>query len=271
MFRVGCSGWQYKHWKGDFYPAELPQSAWLDYYARHFDTVEVNNTFYRLPAEGVLERWRQRTPSGFLFTVKASRFLTHMKKLKDPEEPVERLFSRAFELRGKLGPVLYQLPKQMPKNLDRLGAFLQVLPARVKHTIEFRNPSWYDADVMQLLKKHNVALCLHDMAGSITPRLVTATFTYLRFHGSSGRYAGRYSQEQLANWADWLTSCGVSAFVYFNNDVGGHAPKDAKRLRICLARSASTEVNAEEFVSTLDGSTRPSGDPSISEDARTRA
>lgn len=120
-FRIGCSGWQYKHWKRDFYPADLAQREWLEYYARHFDTVEVNNSFYRLPSEGVFESWRARTPPNFLFGVKASRFLTHMKKLKDPEEPVERLFSRAVELRGKLGPVLYQLPKQMPKNIERLA------------------------------------------------------------------------------------------------------------------------------------------------------
>src|SRR5918992_5961654 len=165
-FRIGCSGWQYKHWKGDFYPSDLPQRGWLEYYARHFDTVEVNNSFYRLPPEGVFDSWRARTPAAFLFAVKASRFLTHMKKLNDPEEPVERLFSRATELRRKLGPVLYQLPKQMPRNLDRLAAFLEILPTRVKHAIEFREPSWYDDEVMRLLRRHNVALCLHDMPGS---------------------------------------------------------------------------------------------------------
>ena len=144
VYRVGCSGWQYKHWKGNFYPPELRQHEWLEYYARQFDTVEVNNSFYRLPPEGVFESWRARTPARFLFAVKASRFLTHMKKLKDPEEPVERLFSRAMELRSKLGPVLYQLPKQLPRNIERLAAFLEILPPRVKHAVEFREPSWYD-------------------------------------------------------------------------------------------------------------------------------
>ena len=230
MFRVGCSGWQYKHWKGDFYPADLPQREWLEYYARHFDTVEVNNSFYRLPPEGVFESWRARTPAKFLFAVKASRFLTHMKKLKDPEEPVERLFSRAVELRSKLGPVLYQLPKQMPKNVGRLEAFLAVLPRRVKHTIEFRDPSWYDDEVMRLLRRHNVALCLHDMPGSATRREITARFTYVRFHGTTGRYNGAYPDAALDDWAEWLVGNNIPGFVYFNNDVGGHAPRDAKKL-----------------------------------------
>jgi uncharacterized protein YecE (DUF72 family) len=235
-FRVGCSGWQYKHWKGDFYPADLPQRAWLEYYARHFDTVEVNNSFYRLPPDGVFGTWRSRTPASFLFAVKASRFLTHMKKLKDPEEPVERLFSRAVELRSKLGPVLYQLPKQMSKNIERLAAFLEILPARVKHVIEFREPSWYDQDVMQLLRRHNVALCIHDMGGSASPRTLTARFTYLRFHGATGRYNGAYPKDVLEDWAAWLVSANVPAFVYFNNDIGGHAPRDARMLVDLLSR-----------------------------------
>jgi uncharacterized protein YecE (DUF72 family) len=234
-FRIGCSGWQYKHWKGDFYPADLAQREWLEYYAGHFDTVEVNNSFYRLPPEGVFETWRARTPANFLFAVKASRFLTHMKKLKDPEEPVERLFSRAVELRGKLGPVLYQLPKQLPKNIERLAGFLEVLPPRIKHAIEFRDPSWYDDQVMQLLRRHNVALCLHDMPGSVPPRLLTARFTYVRFHGATGRYNGAYPMDALEEWAEWLEANAHPAFIYFNNDIGGHAPRDAKKLIDLLA------------------------------------
>jgi len=232
---VGCSGWQYRHWRGDFYPTDLRQREWLEYYARHFDTVEVNNSFYRLPTEGVFESWKARTPPQFLFAVKASRFLTHMKKLKDPEEPVERLFSRAFELRGKLGPVLYQLPRQFPKNLERLAGFLAVLPPRIKHAIEFREPSWYEGDVMQLLRRHHVALCLHDMPESASPRVLTARFTYVRFHGATGRYDGAYPRQMLEQWADWLMASGCPAFVYFNNDIGGHAPRDAKTLIDLLA------------------------------------
>jgi uncharacterized protein YecE (DUF72 family) len=240
-FRIGCSGWQYKHWKGDFYPADLPPRQWLEHYARHFDTVEVNNSFYRLPSEGVFDTWRTRTPASFLFAVKASRFLTHMKKLKDPEEPVARLFSRAFELRSKLGPVLYQLPKQMPKNLDRLAAFLELLPPRVKHTIEFREPSWYDEDVMRLLRRHNVALCIHDMPGSASARVLTAKFTYVRFHGATGRYNGAYPRAMLEDWAEWLVSNNVAAFLYFNNDIGGHAPRDARTLIQLLSRGQNLD------------------------------
>ena len=244
-FRVGCSGWQYKHWKGNFYPDGVPQSRWLEYYAERFDTVEVNNSFYRLPDEGVFGSWRDRAPRGFLFAVKASRFLTHMKKLKDPEEPVERLFSRARELRAKLGPVLYQLPKQMPKNIDRLAAFLHVLPPRLKHTIEFRHPSWYDADVMQLLQRRNVALCLHDMPGSASPRSITAPFIYVRFHGATGRYDGAYGRDTLEEWAQWLASTGRPAYVYFNNDIGGHAPRDAVTLRSVLTEQLGNDVRVQ--------------------------
>jgi uncharacterized protein YecE (DUF72 family) len=233
-FRIGCSGWQYKHWKGNFYPADLSQRQWLEHYARHFDTVEVNNSFYRLPDEGVFRGWRARVPSDFVFAVKASRFLTHMKKLKDPGEPVARLFSRARELGRKLGPVLYQLPRQMPRNDHRLGAFLRVLPRGIRHTIEFRHPSWYHVEVLRMLRARNVALCLHDMTDSMAPREVTATFVYVRFHGATGRYDGAYPGEVLEQWAGWLKNVGRPAHVYFNNDIGGHAPRDALTLKRAL-------------------------------------
>jgi uncharacterized protein YecE (DUF72 family) len=233
-YRVGCSGWQYGDWKGNFYPLDLPQHEWLTQYARHFDTVEVNNSFYRLPAAGVFESWRRRAPSGFVFAVKASRFLTHMKKLKDPQEPVERLFSRARELRGKLGPVLYQLPKQLSRNIERLEGFISALPPRTKHAVEFRDPSWYDEKVLTLLKRHKIALCLHDMPGAVPPRTVTAGFVYLRFHGATGRYRGAYSRKALAEWAEWLRTTSLPAYVYFNNDIGGQAPRDAAALKSLL-------------------------------------
>jgi uncharacterized protein YecE (DUF72 family) len=144
---------------------------------------------------------------------------------------VTRLFSRARELRSALGPVLYQLPKQMPRNIERLEGFLDVLPARVKHAIEFRHPSWYEGDVFRLMRRRGVALCLHDMPGSEPPRLVTARFVYVRFHGSTGRYDGAYPPEALLEWARWLRSTGRSAYAYFNNDIGGHAPRDAASMR----------------------------------------
>src|SRR4051812_12516913 len=181
--RVGCSGWEYKHWRGDFYPSEIPKTAWFDTYASVFDTVEINNSFYRLPEASTFARWAERAPKKFLFAVKASRFLTHMKKLKDPEEPLERFFERARELGPHLGPVLYQLPPGWKVDVARLDGFMRALPRDARHVCEFRDPSWYCDEVMALLRAHGVALCLHDMRGSATARVRLASFVYVRFHG----------------------------------------------------------------------------------------
>jgi len=226
----------YRHWRANFYPADLPQRDWLPFYARHFDTVEVNNSFYKLPVKGLFSGWRRRVPVRFLFAVKASRYLTHMKKLTDPVDPLAKLFSRVDELGGKRGPILYQLPRQFQKNVARLSTFLDALPnpRRVWHAIEFRHESWYDPAVIAMLAERNVALCLHDMPGSVPPRLVTADFIYVRFHGTSSRYGGKYSRRQLDGWAEWLTERHMPAFVYFNNDAGGHAPRDAQVLRALM-------------------------------------
>ena len=217
--RVGCSGWQYRHWRGDFYPAELPQSRWFAHYSSVFDTVEINNSFYRLPPSETFDKWRTQAPPGFLYAVKASRFLTHMKKLKDPCDP-------------RLGPVLYQLPPRWSIDLERLETFVAALPRRHRHVIEFREPSWYDPRVYRLLERHGVALC-HDMPGSASGRLVVGPFVYVRYHGTE-RYASRYEDDSLDDWADWLAgqaAGGRDVFAYFNNDTGGHAPRDAVRLR----------------------------------------
>ena len=231
--RIGCSGWQYKHWRGNFYPADLPQRAWFAHYASQFDTVEINNTFYRLPERATFSVWAKAAPPGFLYAVKASRYLTHMKKLKDPEEPLERFFSRASALGRTLGPVLYQLPPHWTADIPRLTAFLRQLPARRRHAIEFRDPSWYRDDVMALLERHRVALCLHDMAGSATGKIAAGPFVYVRFHGPQ-KYGGRYRDDVLADWSAWMAGRlrdGIPVFAYFNNDIGGHAPRDAARLR----------------------------------------
>jgi uncharacterized protein YecE (DUF72 family) len=235
--RVGCSGWEYKHWKGDFYPAELPKAQWFEAYARQFDTVEINNSFYRLPEARTFARWAERAPVNFVYAVKASRFLTHMKKLKDPEEPVERLFSRMKPLHARLGPVLYQLPPNFKVDRGRLEHFLQVLPAGIRHVVEFRDPSWYAADVTELLERYGVARCLHDMKGSATTRERVGPFVYVRFHGAAGTYTGGYPQDRLERWAEWLhaqRAAGVDVYAYFNNDIGGHAPRDAVTLRRLL-------------------------------------
>jgi uncharacterized protein YecE (DUF72 family) len=237
--RIGCSGWQYKHWRESFYPADLPTSRWFAHYASRFDTVEVNNTFYRLPEPGTFKAWRKQAPKDFVYAVKASRFLTHMKKLKDPAEPLQRFFERATKLGPSLGPVLYQLPPNWPVNVERLAEFLDSLPGRRRHTIEFRDPSWYNDVVFGLLEKHRVALCLHDMAGSESGRLDVGPFVYVRFHGTT-KYGGRYTDETLASWAGWLAErvrLGRAVYAYFNNDAGGHAPRDAIRLREAIRRA----------------------------------
>ena len=232
--RIGCSGWEYKHWRGDFYPASLVRARWFEQYARIFDTVEINNTFYRLPERPTFSAWAARAPRGFLYSVKASRFLTHMKKLKDPEEPLIRLFSRMEPLGKHLGPVLYQLPPGWKLDRERLEHFLQVLPDGFRHVLEFRDPTWYSDDVLRMLERYGVALCLHDMPGSATGQERVGPFVYARFHGANGHYNGSYSDTRLRSWASWLLAqqdAGADVYVYFNNDVGGHAPRNALTLR----------------------------------------
>src|SRR4029079_10973524 len=168
--RVGCSGWQYKHWRGDFYPARLPQARWVEHYAKTFDTVEINNSFYRLPERSTFEAWARRAPAGFEFAVKASRFLTHMKKLKDPEEPIDRLFTRLRALGTHLGPVLYQLPPGWKVDVERFAHFLDALPSDVRHVIEFRETSWYSPEIFRLMERRRVALCLHDTRRAVKAR-----------------------------------------------------------------------------------------------------
>jgi len=219
-----------------------------------FDTVEVNNTFYRLPEASAFAAWRQHTPEGFLIAVKASRYLTHMKRLLDPGPPLKRLFSRACALESRLGPVLYQLPPNLTLDLDRLDRFLSCLATvpeeactnkhlegrTIRHAIEFRHPSWYTPGVFRRLADHQVALCLHDRIGSATPREVTADFVYIRFHGMTGQYHGSYEQSAIAGWAAWLGRRwkeGRSIYAYFNNDVGAAAIRDALSLRQQLTTS----------------------------------
>ena len=245
--RVGCSGWQYRHWRGDFYPAELPTSQWFAHYARTFDTVEINNSFYRWPAAETFAKWCEQAPSGFMYAVKASRFLTHMKKLKDPEEPVERTFDHVRRLGPRLGPVLYQLPPRWALNLERLEHFVRTLPKGKRHAVEFREPSWYVEPVFDLLRRYKVALCLHDMQGSSTGKIVVGPFIYVRFHFGTQKYGGRYDDASLDDWAEWLAGQargGMTVFAYFNNDTGGHAPRDAVRLRAMIRRRLANRRSA---------------------------
>ena len=232
--RVGCSGWQYKHWRGDFYPAELPLARWFAHYALTFDTVEINNSFYRLPPPETFAKWRDQAPPHFLYAVKASRFLTHMKKLKDPDDPLHRFFENARSLEPRLGPILYQLPPHWPIDVERFETFVRALPRGYRHVVEFREPTWYDERIFDLMRAHGVALCLHDMQGSATGKLTVGPFIYVRFHFGTRKYGGRYPDERLDDWAAWLAERaheGLHVFAYFNNDTGGHAPRDAVRLR----------------------------------------
>jgi uncharacterized protein YecE (DUF72 family) len=246
--RVGCSGWQYRHWRGNFYPDDLPQKRWLEHYASVFDTVEINNSFYRLPEAATFADWASRAPARFLFAVKASRFLTHMKKLRDPEEPVERFFSRARRLGRHLGPVLYQLPPHFKQDPERLEAFLRILPRNIRHVLEVRDPSWYSEAIYALLERYRVALCIHDMPHSATGRLQIGPFVYIRFHGASGRYNGSYPDDRMEDWAAWIherLSAGTDVYAYFNNDVGGHAPRNALTLRRSLKTFAWHQDGSE--------------------------
>ena len=231
---IGCSGWQYRHWRERFYPRDLPVDKWLDYYVRAFDTVELNNSFYRLPEADAFATWARRVPDDFLFAVKASRYLTHLKRLREPQDPLDRLWSRATRLGEHLGPMLYQLPPHWNRDLPRLQAFLDALPRHRLHAIEFRDRSWYHPDVFAALVDAGVALCLHDMPGSATKPEPIGPFVYVRFHGAAGKYRGGYSGQALQAWSERLRNWaadGRRSFVYFNNDVGGHAPEDARRLR----------------------------------------
>lgn len=241
QLRIGCSGWNYASWKARFYPDGLPPSRWLAHYASVFDTVEVNGTFYRLPEASTFAAWREQTPAGFLMAVKASRFLTHMKRLRDPEEPLDRLLSRAASLGPRLGPLLYQLPPNFHRDLTRLEPFLAALPRtlsgtrhRLLHVFEFRHPSWYERDTYQLLERYRASMCLHDKAGSAVLEQVTGPCVYVRFHGTSGRYHGSYGDPALRRWAGRLVDewrGGRHVFAYFNNDPEAVATRNALRLR----------------------------------------
>jgi len=232
--RIGTSGWHYNHWAGLFYPAGLAKSKWLEHYAGHFDTVEINNTFYQLPKRVTFENWHKQAPADFLYTVKANRYITHIKRLKDPQEPLERFFERACLLKENLGPVLYQLPPNFHKDLERLRAFIEVLPKGREAVFEFRHNSWFSEDTYKLLSEFNAGFCIHDMPGVPTPRVVTADIIYIRFHGPTGRYEGNYSKSALQDWADWLKENIRKArafYAYFNNDIHAYAVRNAKQLK----------------------------------------
>jgi len=235
---VGTSGWQYDHWIGPVYGRGLDTRARLSRYARSLYSVEINSTFYGLPSASAVAAWRNATPADFLFAVKASRYITHMKKLKDPAESVGRFFAAIEPLGDKLGPVLFQLPPRWRANADRLEAFLTALPAGYRHAFEFRDESWHCSEIFETLARHNAAFCIFDLEGKQAPTQVTADFAYIRLHGPDGAYRGSYDERALAAWArriaGWRDS-GLDCYCYFDNDEAGYAFANAVRLREILA------------------------------------
>jgi len=231
---VGTSGWNYDHWKGSFYPPELKQKEWLDYYAGRLTTVEINNSFYNLPSEKTFRKWAEMVPPGFIFSIKASRYITHMKKLKDPREPLERFLDRIEVLEERQGPVLFQLPPHWNANPERLEAFLDELSGNIRSTFEFRDRSWWNDRIYGILEERNAAFCIFHLTGEQSPKEVTADFVYIRLHGPADAYEGLYDKETLSGWAGaasaWAAS-GKDVYIYFDNDQNGYAAMNAMQLR----------------------------------------
>jgi uncharacterized protein YecE (DUF72 family) len=241
---IGTSGWQYRDWRGVLYPDRCPQRLWLEHYAAGFATVENNNAFYRLPARETFEAWRARTPDDFVVAVKASRFLTHMKRLRDPEEPVARLLRHAGGLGPRLGPVLLQLPGTLRADPGLLETCLRCFPGDIRVAVEPRHDSWWSPRIHGVLEEHGAALCWAD-AGSrpVTPRWRTTDWGYLRLHRGRAAPAPRYGTRALHTWAERLTgtwSDTEDVFVYFNNDPGGAAVRDAVEFAALATRAGAT-------------------------------
>ncbi len=231
---IGTSGWNYKHWRGPFYPQDMPASQWQAFYMDRFQTVEVNNTFYQLPGKETFEKWKNDSAPGFIYALKASRYITHMKKLKDPGEPLSNFLAHAGRLENKLGPILFQLPPRWRCNPERLASFLALLPKGFRFAFEFRDASWWNPEIYGLLQKSNAAFCTFDLEGRQSPAELTADFAYIRLHGPEAAYQGRYKDEALSRWAgqfqQWLNR-GLDIYCYFDNDENGYAALDALRLK----------------------------------------
>jgi len=231
---IGCSGWVYKHWRGILYPEGLPQTRWFQRYAEEFDTVEINASFYRVPLAKTFDGWREKAPDGFRYAVKVNRFITHLKKLAGVEEALHEFVGLARKLGPALGPLLYQLPPSLKLDLARLENFLQLVPKELSNVFEFRNKDWYVPETYALLERYGSSFCVHDMRGSQTKRIAIGPVAYVRFHGGEGKYWGRYSDEALLSWTDWIleqSEQGRAVWCYFNNDIHGHAIHDAQTLK----------------------------------------
>jgi uncharacterized protein YecE (DUF72 family) len=229
---IGCSGFSYNDWKEKFYPKDIPKKKWLEYYSRHFNTVELNSTFYRTPKPETFQKWYDSTPDHFRFSVKGSRYITHLKQLKQVDDYVQNFFHAIQPLKEKTGCVLWQLPPKLKRNDERLEAFLKTLPAEHDHTVEFRNMSWFDDEVYQLLDKYNVSLCLLSAPDDL-PEIVkkTGDAMYIRFHGKTDWYTYDYSTDELKAWHQKISEAGPeTVYAYFNNDYEAYAVHNAKEL-----------------------------------------
>jgi uncharacterized protein YecE (DUF72 family) len=242
---IGTSGWHYRHWVGPFYPPGMPASRYLRYYANHFAAAEINGSFYRMPSEKTLAAWRDAVPDDFRFAAKASRFITHAKKLALPIQQYERFFDGIGTLGRKLGPILFQLPPRWCVNRERLAAFLEALPTCYRYAFELREPSWLDPGIYALLEKHGAALCLYHLAGFESPIEVTTDFVYVRLHGPGGKYQGTYPGAALRTWADRIrgwSAEGRNVWCFFDNDQSGYAAKDALRLQAMLGKKTGADL-----------------------------
>lgn len=230
---IGTSGWHYEHWRERYYPLGLPKARWLGYYAQTFRTVELNNSFYHLPSERAFLAWKEATPPGFVFAVKASRLITHLKKLRNVEQALENFLGRARLLGEKLGPILYQLPPNLHKNEALLGDFAASLPTDLLHVFEFRHASWFDPAIFAIMERRRIGFCLFDMPGLACPEMVTGDFVYVRFHGSSHLYSSCYTEEELEEWTRRIRGLAQgrrAAYIYFNNDAEAYAVYNALTL-----------------------------------------
>lgn len=236
--RIGTSGWHYDDWVGPFYPEGTAAEDRLRFYAEHFDCVELNNTFYQLPEAGTVTQWREGTPRDFLFACKASRYVTHMKKLKDSAAATARFLKAIAPLGPKLGPILFQLPPRWHVDVARLAGFFAALPQTHRYAFELRDASWWTDEVGALLERNGAALCAFDLEGRRSPERLTADFAYVRLHGPDGPYRGRYDGRTLRGWArkfvGWSGE-GVDVYCFFDNDERGFAVEDARRLRVMVA------------------------------------
>jgi uncharacterized protein YecE (DUF72 family) len=234
--RVGTSGWYYNHWHGLFYPETIAKHKWFEHYSKQFDTVEINSSYYHFPKPENVKKWYKSSPENFIYAVKANRYITHLKKLRNVEKQLADFLQTVSGLKEKLGPVLFQLPPSLKKDLTLLKDFLSLLDKKIISVFEFRNESWYEDKCFSLLDDFRAAFCIYHMGDSQTPRVITGNVIYIRFHGTAGKYAGLYAKKTLAEWARWIekNKKAKACYAYFNNDAEACAVKNAKMLRKML-------------------------------------